>query len=77
MNLFRSEEHVRDWLRFDPAAEQGILPLDELVSLFSMNFFRRRMDEDYISRSSEYIKELFSAIGSLGEKLPFWSLEPK
>lgn len=74
MNLFRSEEHVRTWPRFDPAAEQGIVPLDELVSLFSMNFCRRRMDEDYVSRSGEYIKEFFEAIGRIGEKMPFWSL---
>ncbi len=35
MNLFRSEEHIRNWSRFDPAAEQGIVPLANLVQLFS------------------------------------------
>jgi len=35
MNLFRSEEHIRTWARFDPATEEGILTLLDLVKLFS------------------------------------------
>jgi len=75
MNLFRSEEHISNWPHFDPATAEGILPLDDLVNLFSMDFCRRRMDENYVSSSGEYIQEFLSMVGRRGEKMPFWSME--
>ena len=51
MNLFRSEEHIRSWSRFDPAAEQGIVPLADLVMLFSLDMFKKRLEPDYATRS--------------------------
>jgi hypothetical protein len=26
MNFFRPEEHIRNWIRFDPATADGIMP---------------------------------------------------
>jgi len=73
MNLFRSEEHVRNWPHFDTATAEGILPLDDLVHMFSMNFFRKRLDETYVSESKQYVEELFEAVAKLGEQKPFWA----
>ena len=50
MNLFRSEEHIRNWSRFDPAAEQGIVPLANMVKLFSLDMFKKRLEPDYVAR---------------------------
>ena len=58
MHLFRSEEHVRKYDRFDPATEDGIIPLRDAVKLFSIQYFRRRMDPDYFSSTKTYIKAL-------------------
>jgi hypothetical protein len=74
MNLFRSEEHVRNWSGFAPGTEQGILPLQQLVKTFSGNFFSRRRDPDYISKSGQYVQELLSALAENG---PFWALPPQ
>jgi hypothetical protein len=74
MNLFRSEEHIRSWSRFDPAAEQGIVPLANLVKLFSLDMFKKRLEPDYVARSGTYAGEFLKAVAELGKTLPFWRL---
>jgi hypothetical protein len=74
MNLFRSEEHIRNWSSFDPAAEQGIVPLANLAKLFSMDMFKKRLEPDYVARVGQYAKEFFAAVAELGKTLPFWRL---
>ena len=74
MNLFRSEEHIRNWSRFDPAAEQGIVPLANIVKLFSMDMFRKRLEPDYVARVGQYAKEFLEAVAELGKTRPFWRL---
>jgi len=72
MNLFRSEEHVRRWQKF--STEDGIIPLQEVATLFSGNFFRRRLDPDYVSHIKGYIDEFLSVLVKQG---PFWSPAPE
>jgi hypothetical protein len=74
MNLFRSEEHIRNWSSFDPAAEQGIVPLANVVKLFSMDMFKKRLEPDYVANIGQYAKEFFAAVAELGNTLPFWRL---
>ena len=76
MNLFRSEEHIRNWPRFDSATEEGMVPLDDLVKLFSGNYFRRRMDGDWVSNSRDYAREMVETLKEIGKTGPFW-LRPK
>jgi hypothetical protein len=72
MNLFRSEEHIRNWPGFESGSEDGIVPLDDLVKLFSGSYFRRRMDPDWVSRSREYAREMVKTFGEIGKTGPFW-----
>jgi hypothetical protein len=72
MNLFRSEEHVRNWDRFDPDAEEGIITLADLVKLFSGSYFRRRMEPDWVSHSREYAMEMVATMSEIGKTGPFW-----
>ncbi|MGD8523681.1 MAG: hypothetical protein PVF56_21210 [Desulfobacterales bacterium] len=72
MNLFRSEEHIRNWARFDPETEEGIIPLNDLIKLFSGNYFRRRLDSDWVSRSREYALEMVATFKQIGKTGPFW-----
>ncbi len=74
MNLFRSEEHIRNWSRFDPDAAQGIVPLADVVRLFSLDMFKKRLEPDYATRSHEYAREFLAAVAELGKVRPFWRL---
>ncbi|MFT7599257.1 MAG: hypothetical protein ACI8TP_002186 [Acidimicrobiales bacterium] len=50
MNLFRSEEHARNWSEFDPGmADRMLKPLVGWAEIFSNPFFRQRTRPDYIS----------------------------
>ncbi len=72
MNLFRSEEHIRNWSGFEVGTEEGIIPLNDLVTLFSGNYFRRRMDPYWISPSREYAGEMVMTFNEVGKTGPFW-----
>ncbi|MDP6713378.1 MAG: hypothetical protein QF368_01955 [SAR202 cluster bacterium] len=49
MNLFRSEEHVRNWSQYDPAWDGNLQPLSAWADRFSADMFRARARPDYIS----------------------------
>jgi hypothetical protein len=72
MNLFRSEEHIRNRAGFDPVSEEGIILLPDLVNLFSVKHFTRRLDPDYFSRNL-YIGDFLAAVEELAKTRPFWS----
>jgi hypothetical protein len=72
MNFFRSEEHIRNWARFDSATTEGILSLSDLVKLFSGIYFRKRLDGDWVSHSREYVREMVATLAELGKTGPFW-----
>ena len=71
MNLFRSEEHVRNWSGFKADTEEGIVQLSDMVGLFSANFFNKRLDSDYVSHMQEYLMEV---IGALKDRGSFWQM---
>ena len=72
MNLFRSEEHIRNWARYDPSTAEGIIPLPDLVKLFSGNYFRRRLDKDWLTHSRDYAREMRTTLKEVGKTGPFW-----
>ena len=71
MNLFRSEEHVRNWSGFKADTEEGMNPLSGILKLFSGSFFTRRLNPDYHSHMRDYMMEL---IGVLKGMSAFWQL---
>jgi hypothetical protein len=72
MNLFRSEEHIRNLAQFDAGTEQGIIALDDLVKLFSGRYFRKRLDPEWVSHSREYVKDMLATLNELGKTGHFW-----
>ena len=74
MNLFRSEEHIRNWEGFAPDSDDGIIDLPSLVKLFSGNYFTRRLDPDWVSKSRQYAMEMVMSMKEIGKTGPFWSL---
>jgi hypothetical protein len=71
LNLFRSEEHVRNWSGFKSDAEEGMIPVLDMAGLFSGDLFKKRLDPDYFSHSQEYLME---AIGGMAAGGAFWQM---
>ncbi len=72
MNCFRSEEHVRNWASFVAGTEEGMTPLPDMMKLFSGTYFKKRMDEDYVSHMFEYGRDMVQTLKELGKTGPFW-----
>ncbi len=53
MNLFRSEEHARNWSEFDPAYETNLKPLSHWADRFSAERFKARARTDHFSWCAE------------------------
>ncbi|KPK47362.1 MAG: hypothetical protein AMJ77_03370 [Dehalococcoidia bacterium SM23_28_2] len=73
MNLFRSEEHVRNWSLYDPESADGIMPLADYATLFSTGLFRERLQPDYLLRLSQFQPEWMATLAKLVKTGPFWS----
>ena len=72
MNLFRSEEHLRNWASFVQGTDEGITPLPDMVKLFSGPYFKRRSDPDYVGHMFEYAREMIGTMKEIGKTGPFW-----
>lgn len=70
MNLFRSEEHLKRWLQYFRAAGDYAMPVEDWATVFSTSIFKRRLDADYLARSSEYLEEYRAALRAMGKVLP-------
>jgi hypothetical protein len=69
MNLFRSEEHVRNWSGYKAGTEEGINKVSDIAGLFSGNLFTRRLDPDYATRMQGYLMEFMGVLKGMGS---FW-----
>jgi hypothetical protein len=72
MNLFRSEEHVKNWSYYDPISEEAIMPLADWALVFSGPLFRNRLEPDIIARTGEYFPGIFRTLQELGKEGSFW-----
>ncbi|MDR3553712.1 MAG: hypothetical protein P4L55_03040 [Syntrophobacteraceae bacterium] len=75
MNLFRSEEDVKNWSVYDAVSAESIMPLSTWATVLSGPLFRNRLDPDYLSQVHQYASEMFLALKNLGRAGPFWSPE--
>jgi hypothetical protein len=72
MNLFRSEEHVRNWSLYDPISEEAIMPLadwDWAFGALSRNF----LEPDRLARVPEFMGDYFARMAELGRTGSFWT----
>jgi hypothetical protein len=72
MNLFRAEEHVKNWSSYNSISEEAIMPLADWALAFSGSMCRDRLGPDILSRRSEYLSELFHTLQELGKEGSFW-----
>ncbi len=47
-------------------------PLPDMMKLFSGTYFKKRMDEDYVSHMFEYGRDMVQTLKELGKTGPFW-----
>jgi hypothetical protein len=74
MNLFRSEGHARKWQGFAPEAEGGLVALKSMMTAFSAEQFRERLNGHYVSSRAEYRPEFIARLREVTGGHPFWSL---
>ena len=72
MNLFRSEEDVRNWSPYDPESADGTMPLADYAKLFGIALFRERLQPDYMLRLPQLMPEWVTTLVKLGKTGPFW-----
>ena len=72
MNLFRSEEHVKNWSSYDPISEEAIMSLADWAMVLGGPHTRNRMDPDYLSRDDEYLADFSRRLTKLGKKGWVW-----
>ncbi|MFC1883732.1 hypothetical protein ACFL2O_03080 [Thermodesulfobacteriota bacterium] len=72
MNLFRSEEHVRNWSGYKKGTKDGIVSLSDMARLFSGDFFKKRLESDYVSNMRGYMGAMVGSFQSMGS---FWQVK--
>ncbi len=75
MNLFRSEEHVRNWPMFNSDSADGIMPLADYMELFSAEDRKHKLDGNYVSYWQPLrVRLRLDILRKLGQTSPFWIL---
>jgi hypothetical protein len=74
-DFLRSEDHLRQWEDDDPKKKGGIIPLDELMYLFSGSYFKNRRDPDYFSHMGDYLMEMVQTLEKFKKAGNFWQMK--
>lgn len=72
MNLFRSEEHARNWSGFGNTS--GLLSLEDFMTIFSSGIFRGRTSDAYMSNLADFRKDSGAAFKEVTNDDPFWQM---
>jgi len=72
INLFRSEEHARNWSGFKVEAKAGILSLAESMVVMSTSRHRERLNGHYVSSVASYSQLFAAKIKEVTQNNPFW-----
>ena len=74
MNLFRSEEHARNWSGFKKESEGGLLSLGQYMEIFRAPYFQERVSDRYISSLPDLRGLFLGKIKEVTDDHPFWRL---
>ncbi|MCL1594323.1 MAG: hypothetical protein M3132_08240 [Actinomycetia bacterium] len=72
MLLFRSEEHARNWSRFDTQSAEAVLPIADWVHILATGAFTKRLAMDYFDTYDEDFEDFFARLAEYGRSGPFW-----
>ena len=73
MNLFRSEEHARNWSELEAGTEEGIISLQDGASLMSTPRHRERLSGRCVSTASDNVPIFFEHLRKVTNNSPFWA----
>ncbi len=76
MNLFRSEEHARNWSEFQDGTDEGILSIHDLMAIFQTPRHSAKYSGHYVSSAPEYVQEFFKKIKEVTRNASFWNPTP-
>ncbi len=74
MLFFRSEEHLENWAQYKPELKEGKISLADLMTMFSGNYFKQRLNGKYVSNMKSYVMELAGVIPNLKSAGSYWQL---
>ena len=74
MNLFRSEEHARNWSGFKTGSEGGLLSLGQYMEIFAAPYFQERGSGRYISSVPDLRGSFLAKLKEVTDDHPFWRL---
>ena len=72
MNLFRSEEHARNWEGFNKEAEAGLLPLETIMAMHLGPRHRDLLNGHYITNFKDYTLDYNERVKRATQDNPFW-----
>jgi hypothetical protein len=72
MNLFRSEEHARNWVGFREEAAGGLLPLETLMAMHEGPRHREILNGHYISSFQDFTRDYIKRVNAVTDDNPFW-----
>lgn len=73
MNLFRSEEHVRNWSGFKEETDEAILSVADLMAIFQTPRHSAKLSGNYVSCAPEYAALFFEKIKEVTGNASFWN----
>ena len=76
MNLFRSEEHVRNWSGFKPETEAGNLTLADAIAIMSTPRHRDRLGGRYVSMAQELAPQFIERLLDVTNSTTYWNPRP-
>ncbi len=77
MNLFRSEEHARNWSEFKPGTEEAILPISAILAFLSTPRHRAKLDPHYVSSAPDYAPLFVERLMEVTDNAKFWNPMPE
>ena len=73
MNLFRSEEHARNWSGFKAGTDEGILPVLDILAILSTPRHSKKLSGKYVSLAPDYAPEFFERLKEVTDDALFWN----
>ncbi len=74
MLFFRSEEHLENWAQYKPELKEGVVALQDLMTMFSGSYFKQRLSGSYVSNLRDYMMELAGLLPTLKSFGKFWQV---
>ena len=67
---------MKNWSEFRTGAEDGILPLAQVMAIMSTPRHSAKLSGTYISKASEYAPLFFQKLKEITHNSPFWDPHP-